>query len=213
MSNFHKILEEKIKQAQNKKKVITHQSDDKRILRGQTVTEKFPILDLGITPNIEEQDWKIKIFGLVDHEIEFNLTTLKQKFEEVEEVSDFHCVTHWSKLDVKWRGFRPRDLLILSRPSDDAKFVTLHSYDDYTTNLPLEAILDEDVLLATSYDNKLLDREHGGPVRLVVPKRYAWKSAKWIKSIELHMEDRPGFWEVRGYHNEADPWLEQRYSD
>jgi DMSO/TMAO reductase YedYZ molybdopterin-dependent catalytic subunit len=114
---------------------------------------------------------------------------------------------------MDWEGVSASELLMQAAPLPLAKYVTLHSYDGYTTNLPLEALLDDDVLVAHSVLGNPLTAEHGGPVRMVVPKRYAWKSAKWLKSIEIHAEDRPGFWEQRGYHNEADPWLEQRFSD
>ena len=208
---FNKLFEEKIKKAQSNNKPIGKESHT-RLPSGQTLTEKFPVLDLGITPEVSLNDWTLKIFGEVTHELEFNYENLESEFDIVEDVSDFHCVTHWSKFDLKWKGFRPRDLLKLATPLEHAKFITFHSYDDYTTNLPLDVILDDDVLLAFEFDDQPLTKEHGGPVRVVVPKRYAWKSAKWIKSIELHNEDRPGFWEERGYHNDADPWLEQRYS-
>ena len=112
---------------------------------------------------------------------------------------------------MQWEGVLARDVLMLAEPRPEAHFVTLHSYDGYTTNLPLTALLDSDVLVAHSVLGKSLSREHGGPVRLVVPKRYGWKSAKWLKGIEFHQEDRPGFWEVRGYHNDANPWQEQRF--
>lgn len=114
---------------------------------------------------------------------------------------------------MDWQGVRAQDILALAQPKESAKYVTLHSFDGYTTNLPLEALLDDDVIIAHSVLGAPLTPEHGGPVRLVVPKRYAWKSAKWLEAIELHEFDRPGFWEVRGYHNDADPWLEQRFSD
>lgn len=114
---------------------------------------------------------------------------------------------------MDWQGVRAQQLLALAQPKASAHFVTLHSYDGYTTNLPLEALLDDDVIIAHSVLGAPLSAEHGGPVRLVVPKRYAWKSAKWLEAIEIHEYDKPGFWEVRGYHNDADPWLEQRFSD
>ena len=114
---------------------------------------------------------------------------------------------------MEWGGVSARQLIMMAAPKTEAKFVTLHSYDDYTTNLPLEALLDDDVIIAHSALGYPLTTAHGGPVRMVVPKRYAWKSAKWLKAIEIHEEDRPGFWEERGYHNEADPFLEQRFSD
>lgn len=183
-----------------------------RIPAGQTEVRNFPRLDLGIVPEVTTQNWHLRIYGLVEHELNLDWAAF-QAMPQVTDVSDFHCVTRWSQLDMDWQGVRAQHLLALAQPKESAKFVTLHSYDGYTTNLPLEALLDSDVIIAHSVLGAPLTSEHGGPVRLVVPKRYAWKSAKWLEAIELHEFDRPGFWEVRGYHNDADPWLEQRFSD
>ena len=127
-------------------------------------------------------------------------------------VSDIHCVTTWSRYDNRWEGLSTRDLLDACRPRAEARFVVLHSHDGYTTNLALEDFAAEDALLAHSWSDAPLEAEHGGPVRLVVPHLYFWKSAKWLQSIELLAEDAPGYWEVRGYHNRGDPWKEERYS-
>jgi DMSO/TMAO reductase YedYZ molybdopterin-dependent catalytic subunit len=124
---------------------------------------------------------------------------------------DIHCVTTWSKFDTTFTGVSVDTLLEAAGPLPEAKFVMAHSTTGYTTNLPLEAFDDDDVLLATKWAGKPLSADHGGPVRAVVPKLYFWKSAKWVKRLEFVAEDRPGFWEVRGYHNEADPWKEERY--
>jgi DMSO/TMAO reductase YedYZ molybdopterin-dependent catalytic subunit len=126
--------------------------------------------------------------------------------------TDIHCVTSWSRYDNDWRGVRVADLLALVRPTAEAKFALFQSYDTYTTNLPLEEFAAPDALLATHWQGEPLTLEHGGPVRVVVPKLYFWKSAKWVKRIILSKDDRPGFWEVRGYHNHGDPWMEERYS-
>ena len=130
---------------------------------------------------------------------------------QVEVVADIHCVTRWSRLDVRWSGVAARSVLEAAEPRADAAFVMLSCHDGYTTNLPLSVLLQDDVLLACGVDGGALDTEHGGPVRLVVPSRYFWKSAKWVSRIELLTRDRPGFWETRGYHNDADPWQEQRF--
>ncbi len=183
-----------------------------RIPAGQTEVRNFPRLDLGTVPDIAVEYWRLRVYGLVEHELNLDWPAF-QAMPQVTDVSDFHCVTRWSQLDMDWQGVRAQDLLALAQPKDSAKFVTLHSYDGYTTNLPLEALLDADAIVAHSVLGAPLTPEHGGPVRLVVPKRYAWKSAKWLEAIEFHEFDRPGFWEVRGYHNDADPWLEQRFSD
>jgi DMSO/TMAO reductase YedYZ molybdopterin-dependent catalytic subunit len=185
-------------------------SDNPRIPPGQTEVSNFPILDLGFRPDIPLSHWQLKVFGLVNHE----LTLTWQDFLALPQsvvTADFHCVTRWSQLDMQWHGVLARDLLLQAEPLDEAHFVTLHGYDNYTTNLPLEALLDDDVIIAHQLFNQPIAQEHGGPVRIIVPKRYAWKGSKWLKAIELHKKDRPGFWEVRGYHNDADPWLEERF--
>jgi len=178
-----------------------------RIPAGQTEVRNFPRLDLGVVPDVTIQNWHLRVYGLVEHELNLDWQAF-QALEQVTDISDF-----WSQLDMDWQGVRAHDILALAQPKETARFVILHSYDGYTTNLPLEALLDDDVIVAHSVLGAPLTPEHGGPVRLVVPKRYAWKSAKWLEAIEFHAFDRPGFWEVRGYHNEADPWLEQRFSD
>ena len=183
-----------------------------RVPAGQTEVKNFPILDLGILPDVNKTNWKLKVYGLVDKELNLDWDAF-QHLPQTTDVSDFHCVTRWTRLDMDWQGVKAQDLLMMAAPLDTAKHVTLHGYDGYTTNLPLEALLDDDVIIAHSVLGYPLTTAHGGPVRMIVPKRYAWKGAKWLKAIELHEFDRPGFWEVRGYHNEADPFQEQRFSD
>jgi len=187
-------------------------SDNVRIPPGQKQVDNFPILDMGIKPEIPLDKWQLKVFGLVEKELRLDWESF-QTLNHITDVSDFHCVTRWSQLDMDWQGVRARDILQMAMPLDTAKFATMHGYDGYTTNLPLEALLDDDVLIAHSVLGTPLTRDHGGPVRMVVPKRYAWKGAKWLKAIELHEHDRRGFWEVRGYHNEAFPFEEQRFSE
>lgn len=181
-----------------------------RVPHGQHAVKNFPVLDLGLRPRISKQAWQLRVFGLVRNP----LTLDWERFEALpqrEVQADFHCVTRWTRLDLRWHGVLARDLLAQAQPLDEARFVTLHSADDYTTNLPLGVLCDDDVLIAHSVDGEPLPVEHGGPARLVVPKRYGWKSAKWLTAIELHADDRPGFWETRGYHNNADPWREERF--
>jgi DMSO/TMAO reductase YedYZ molybdopterin-dependent catalytic subunit len=185
---------------------------NERIPAGQTEVKNFPTLDLGIRPQVSTQNWKLHVYGLVEHELNIDWVAF-QAMAQVEQVSDFHCVTRWSQLDMDWQGVLAQVMLAMAKPKKTAKFVTLHGYDGYSTNLPLEALLDNDVIIAHSVFGAPLTLEHGGPVRIIVPKRYAWKGAKWLKAIELHEFDRPGFWEVRGYHNEADPWREERFSN
>jgi DMSO/TMAO reductase YedYZ molybdopterin-dependent catalytic subunit len=163
-------------------------------------------------PDVNTSNWQLRVYGLVEHELNLDWDAFQQ-LPQITDISDFHCVTRWSQLDMDWSGVQARHLLQLAVPLAAAKYVTLHGYDGYTTNIPLEALLDDDVMLAHSVFGLPLTRQHGGPVRMIVPKRYAWKGAKWLKAIELHAADRLGFWELRGYHNDADPWLEQRFSD
>jgi DMSO/TMAO reductase YedYZ molybdopterin-dependent catalytic subunit len=183
-----------------------------RVPAGQTEVKHFPILDLGILPDISQANWKLRVFGLVENELNLDWAAY-QALPQTTNVSDFHCVTRWTRLDMDWVGVKAQEILMMAGPLENAKHVTLHGYDGYSTNLPLEALLDDDVLIAHSVLGYPLTSAHGGPVRMVVPKRYAWKGAKWLKAIELHEHDRRGFWEVRGYHNEADPFKEERFSD
>jgi DMSO/TMAO reductase YedYZ molybdopterin-dependent catalytic subunit len=187
-------------------------NSNERVPAGQTEVKNFPILDLGILPDINKSNWKLRIYGLVENELNFDWEAFQQ-LPQVTDVSDFHCVTRWSRLDMDWVGVKAQDLLMMAGPLENARFVTLYGYDGYTTNLDLEALLDDDVMVAHSVLGYPLTTVHGGPVRMIVPKRYAWKGAKWLKAIELHSEDRPGFWEARGYHNYGDPFKEQRFSE
>ncbi|MDP2230060.1 sulfite oxidase-like oxidoreductase [Methylotenera sp.] len=183
-----------------------------RVPAGQNQVKNFPVLDIGIKPTVTKEEWSLHVYGLVENELLLDWAAFLA-LPQITDVSDFHCVTRWSQLDMEWQGVRAQHVLALVAPLSTAKFVTLHGYDGYTTNIALEALLDDDVIIAHSVLGAPLTREHGGPVRMVVPKRYAWKSAKWLKAIELHAEDKPGFWEVRGYHNYADPWREERFSN
>ena len=187
-------------------------NQDIRVPAGQTEVKNFPILDLGILPDINKDNWQLRIYGLVANEVNLDWDAY-QALPQTSDVSDFHCVTRWTRLDMDWVGVKAQDLLMMAEPLENARYVTLHGYDGYTTNLPLEALLDDDVLVAHSALGYPLTTAHGGPVRIIVPKRYAWKGAKWLKAIELHEHDKRGFWEVRGYHNDADPFKEQRFSD
>lgn len=211
MSDWKRLIEGKISLA--KRGATPGKANaNNRVPAGQTEVRNFPVLDMGIKPSVDKSEWSLRVYGLVGTELNLDWQAF-QALPQITNVSDFHCVTRWSQLDMDWQGVRARDILALAMPLATAKFVTLHSYDGYTTNIALDALLDDDVVIAHTVLGQPLTREHGGPVRMVVPKRYAWKSAKWLQGIELHAEDRPGFWEVRGYHNNADPFLEQRFSD
>ena len=177
---------------------------------GQFVTDRFPILTFGPTPRIGLDTWQFKIFGLVEEEITLDW----QQFTDLPQVkldAEFHCVTQWSKLQNTWEGILFTDVMKLVTPKPEAKYVMAHCYGGYSTNVALDVLLDDDVLFAHSHDGAPLTPEHGGPMRLVVPKRYGWKSAKWVNGIEFMAEDEPGFWEMRGYHMEGDPWKEERF--
>lgn len=186
--------------------------DSERLPPGQHLVKDWPVLDLGLQPNVATANWTLDIDGAVEHPQHWRWADFLA-LEQTSAVSDIHCVTTWSRYDNRWEGVATRLLLDLVRPRPEAGFVVLHSNDGYTTNLTLEDFAGEDVLLAHSWEGKPLTAEHGGPVRLVLPKLYFWKSAKWLKRIEFTTANRPGFWEVRGYHDRGDPWSEERYSD
>ena len=177
---------------------------------GQFVTDRFPVLSAGPTPRIDLADWRFRVFGLVRDEIEIDWEQFKA-LPSVTTDTEFHCVTQWSDLKNTWAGVLFTEVLKLVEPSPTAKFVMAHSYGGYTTNISLDVLSDDDVLLAYKHDGEDLAPDHGAPLRLVVPKRYAWKSAKWLNGFEFMAKDRPGFWEVRGYHMEGDPWKEERF--
>lgn len=183
-----------------------------RLPPGQRLVEDWPVLDLGVLPRVTTDNWTLTVDGLVNQPLSWRWDELTAQPRETF-LSDIHCVTSWSRYDNHWQGVGTRALLALAQPKAEARFVVCHASDGYTTNLPLDAFLAEDALLATHWEGQPISRDHGGPVRVVVPKLYFWKSAKWVKRLELIAEDRRGYWEVRGYHNEADPWQEQRYSE
>jgi len=182
-----------------------------RVPPGQRVTEKFPVLHYGSIPKSDPDTWDLRVFGLVEHPLTLSYTELLA-LPATRIVADIHCVTGWSKLDTVWEGVLFKDLMNLVKCKPEAKFVLVHCEQGFTTSAPLEVLMDEDVLLAYRYDDAPLTPEHGYPLRLVVPKRYLWKSAKWVRGLEFMAQDRLGFWESRGYHNNADPWKEERYA-
>jgi DMSO/TMAO reductase YedYZ molybdopterin-dependent catalytic subunit len=184
--------------------------ESERLPPGQRRVDTWPVLDLGVQPEVPLDRWRLAVDGLVENPIEWDWEAFQAQ-PHFSDTSDIHCVTAWSRYDNRWDGVGARHLLSVVRPLAAARFVIFHSYDDYTTNLPLADFDDDDVLLAHSWEGHRLVREHGGPVRAVVPKLYFWKSAKWIRRIEFVAADRSGFWEVRGYHDHGDPWREERY--
>lgn len=188
-----------------------HGPGQDRLPPGQTLTEKFPVLTYGDTPRIEPKDWRLKVWGLVEEPREFTWEEFMQ-LPRQRQVCDIHCVTRWSKLDTIWEGVPFKEIARLVKPKPEAKFIMEHAYGGYTTNLPLEELLEDDVLLAFNYDDQPLEYEHGGPVRMLVPKLYFWKSAKWLNGLEFLPVNRPGFWEMYGYHMHGNPWREERFS-
>ena len=188
-----------------------HDAGQGRLPPGQVITYKFPVLSYGSTPRIDLQAWRLAVWGLVEEPREFTWEEFTQ-LPKQRQVCDIHCVTRWSKLDTVWEGVPFREIARLVEPKPEAKFVMEHAYGGYTTNMALEELLDDDVLLAFQYDDKPLEPEHGGPVRMLVPQLYFWKSAKWLRGLEFMAENKPGFWETYGYHMHGDPWSEERFS-
>ncbi|WP_448578730.1 sulfite oxidase-like oxidoreductase [Thermaurantiacus sp.] len=194
-------------------RLLTGQSDPDKSMRlppGQRLVTNWPVLDLGVQPHVPLEGWSLKVDGAVANPVTLDWAAF-MGLPQMEDVSDIHCVTQWSRYDNRWQGVATSVLLDLVKPLPSANHVILESHDGYTTNVRLDHFAEADCLLAHSHDGAPLTREHGGPVRLVIPRYYFWKSAKWIKHIHLSAVDKPGFWEVRGYHNVGDPWTEERY--
>ncbi len=184
--------------------------DVDRVPPGQTVTQKFPVLSYGQTPVIDLATWAFEIIGLVDNPVRLTWNEFQERAND-SVTADFHCVTGWSRLDNRWEGIRVGDLLHEAGVQPAATHVMAYCYGGYTTNLPREALLSVEVLIAHRHDGAPLEPDHGGPARLVVPDRYGYKSAKWIKALELMPENKRGFWELHGYNSNADPWRSERY--
>jgi DMSO/TMAO reductase YedYZ molybdopterin-dependent catalytic subunit len=182
-----------------------------RLPPGQHEVKNWPVLDLGAQPDIAPGKWHLRVDGLVQNKIAWRYADLLAQ-PQTRQVCGIHCVTSWSRYDMPFEGVSALHLLSVVQPLPQARHLMLHSFDGYTTNLPLELFAAPDVLIAHSAEGRALTREHGGPVRLVVPKLYFWKSAKWISRLSFLAEERPGFWEERGYHRIGDPWKEERYS-
>lgn len=182
-----------------------------RLPPGQYVVTGFPVLSYGPTPRFNPAKWDFSLIGMVEQPVRLTWEEFR-KLPMSRQVSDFHCVTTWSRYDNHWEGVKIADLMKLAKLKPGAEFVFVRCDGGYTTNLPLAEFLDDDVMLAYRHDGKDLEPDHGWPLRLVLPKLYGWKSAKWVRSIEFMARDRRGFWEVRGYHNHGDPWTEERYS-
>lgn len=190
---------------------MEEESPRRRIPPGQYLVEEMPVLHIGRVPRFDPDTWTFRVFGLVSTPLELTYARIRA-MPAVRIQTDIHCVTHWTMLDTVWEGVRAGDILAQAGRLPEARFVLVHAEGGYTTNLPLDELLDEDVLLAYRFDDVDLRPEHGYPLRLLVPKLYLWKSAKWVRGFELMDHDEAGFWESRGYHNHGDPWKEERYS-
>ncbi len=206
-------FENPLKRVERLKRVtnIPETSDDGRVPPGQFVTEKFPVLHYGSVPMYANLDrWDLRVFGLVQEPIRFTwdeLMKLPQKTQTV----DIHCVTRWSKLNTMWTGIPWREFTKVIKPSPEATHVMAHCDYGFTANLSLDVLDDDDTMLAFQFNGQPLEPDHGYPLRLLVPKRYLWKSAKWLRGLELMAGDRPGFWERNGYHMDGDYWKEERF--
>ena len=182
-----------------------------RLPPGQRLVTDFPVLDLGIQPTVPAETWTLRIHGQVEKPVTLNWEQFRS-LPQFQDRSDFHCVTTWSQYDMDWEGVAFFTLAELARPKPAATHVFFKAYDGYTTNASLNALMDDDVLVAHSWNGQSLAREHGGPARVIVPKLYAWKGAKWVKELIFLDRDLLGFWELRGYSNTADPWRDDRFS-
>lgn len=182
-----------------------------RVPPGQVLTEKWPVLSYGSTPRFDPRTWTFEVAGLVERPLRFSHEEFLA-LPQTEVTSDIHCVTRWSRLDNRWEGVSFRHIFDLCRPLPEGRYATISCEGGYTTNVALSDLLTDDVLFAHRHDGKDLTPDHGWPLRLVVPRLYLWKSAKWVRRVEFRHAEEPGFWEMYGYHMRGDPWKEERYS-
>lgn len=194
----------------NRKQLAEIGIDPARLPPGQYHTERFPVLHVGNVPNYDMSKWTFQVFGEVDQPHKFSWDEFRS-LPTVEVTTDIHCVTKWSKFDTVWKGVLLRDLFDLAKMRPVAQHVIMHAEGGYTANVPLADAVGDKCLVAYEYDGQPLEGEHGYPARTLIPHLYFWKSVKWIRAIELSTTDKPGFWEVNGYHNYGDPFLEQRH--
>jgi len=182
-----------------------------RLPPGQSLTLKWPVLHYGSVPRFDPQTWDFRVYGLVESPLQFSWDEFN-RLPKVQHTSDFHCVTRWSRFGNLWDGVAVQELLRRAHPKPEAGYVLVHAEQGFTANVPPTDLDREEVLLATHHDGQLLTGDHGFPLRLIVPHLYAWKSVKWVRSLELLDRDVAGFWEQNGYHMYGDPWKEQRFS-
>jgi DMSO/TMAO reductase YedYZ molybdopterin-dependent catalytic subunit len=199
------IAKERAEMAESDRDLLT------RVPPGQALTKKWPVLTCGATPRFNPSTWTFRCFGRVEKEVAWTWEQFLT-LPRVGVVSDVHCVTRWSMLDNRWEGVHIREIMKHIQLKPDAVAVMIYADPEYTTNLELKDLMDDDVLLALKHNGQQLEPDHGGPVRLVVPKLYFWKSAKWVRAFEFLDVNAPGFWEANGYHMHADPWTEERFS-
>lgn len=205
--------ENPLKRIQRLKRVTARpQATSDRVPPGQFVTDRFPVLHHGSVPHIDLESWNLRVFGQVKEELLLDWRAVRS-LPETTITRDVHCVTRWSKLDTTWSGVLWRDFLrvLAIQPLPEATHVMFHCEQGYTTNISLAVLDDDDTMFAWHYDGKPLTPEHGWPLRVVIPKKYFWKSAKWVRGVEFLVENQPGFWETHGYHMEGDPWREERF--
>jgi len=181
-----------------------------RLPPGQRLVKDWPVLDLGVQPNVTPAKFRLDIDGAVASPASLTLDQLLA-LPQTESVSDMHCVTQWSRYDNHWRGVAARAIIDLVQPHPSVRHVLFQSHDGYTTNVRFDQFDQPDVFVVHNWEGRPIERVHGGPVRVLIPRLYLWKSAKWVRRVTFTETDRPGFWETRGYHNNADPWAEERY--
>lgn len=208
-----KLIEKKQDWAREGRLLTGHTADPalERLPPGQRLVRDWPVLDLGVQPDVPARKFRLDIDGAVEAPLSLTLDEF-MALPQSESVSDMHCVTQWSRYDNRWKGVAASEIVARVRPKPEAAHVLFHAHDGYTTNVRLDQFDAPDVFLVHSWDGAPIDRPHGGPVRVLIPRLYLWKSAKWIRRIEFAAGDRKGFWETRGYNNNADPWAEERYA-
>ena len=217
-----KIKTAEILKERNRQEQLKHQAEEQkqtevkpeRLPPGQRLLgerNEFPVLDLGIQPEFNPETYKFSVYGLVENPIELSWQEVLSKLPKSFLTADFHCVTRWTQYDIEWAGFKYSDLEKLLKPKPEAKFLLQYGLDNYSTNVPLEDVRKENVLFAYELRGKPIQREHGWPLRLIIPHLYAWKGSKFLSKLKFTDKDEQGFWEVRGYHNHGDPWKEERY--
>jgi DMSO/TMAO reductase YedYZ molybdopterin-dependent catalytic subunit len=208
--NRDKLIQTKMRWATERRLLVPQPAGRGRLPPGQTLVQDWPVLDLGTQPNMTRRDWRLSAGGLVARSIDWGWDEL-HRLRESHAVSDIHCVTQWSRYDNEWAGIAGRDLVEYLEPLPTARFVRIRSFDGYGTTVPLADLTAEGAMLATHWQGEPLTRSHGGPVRLVIPQLYFWKSAKWLRHLWFTDRDAPGYWEARGYHPRGDPWRQERY--